>query len=454
LLTAPMLVRQIASPAKINLHLDILNRRADGFHDLDTIFLAIDLADRLSISAPSQDPRPGEEPLVASFEVTGPHGAGVPTTAENLIWRAFQLFEEETGRRLPSLKVHLHKNIPHGAGLGGGSSNAAAALHLANKISGIRLGIGELEVLAARLGSDCAFFIRGGAARGTGRGEVLTPLPVPELPLLLVVPDFSISTAHAYGSLRPDHLGRRTDCDRVLTWMQQGGTPPPLYNSFEDALHGDHPTLADIRRFLTNNGALTARLSGSGSATFAIFPDLTTRDAAHEGLPGQWKGIACQTLPPVSLSIHRTRQTLPAGYTPEKLARLLHEWMAPHQDTPEDTLRGVEDVLARGEKDEEGAFLLLATRANRVVGILAMMPTGMSGYVPANLLLYLAVDPRCRGQGIGGTLVEEALDHVRGDVKLHLEKGNPARSLYKRLGFRAKYEDFRLIRGTPQIRED
>lgn len=88
------------------------------------------------------------------------------------------------------------------------------------------------------------------------------------------------------------------------------------------------------------------------------------------------------------------------------------------------------------------------------MGILAMLPTGMSGYIPENLLLYLAVDPRCRGLGIGGILVEEALVHVRGDVKLHLEKGNPARSLYERLGFRAKYEDYRLVRNTPHFREE
>lgn len=359
-------------------------------------------------------------------------------------------FEDTTGIRLPSLEITLDKRIPHGAGLGGGSSDGAAALKLANDIAGSPLSTTELENLAARIGSDCAFFVRGGAARGTGRGEVLTPLPCRDFYLLLVVPSFAVHTAEAYKALKPDHLGPVSSPNEIASWLAGDcADVPHLNNSFEAALADRHPELTNIRRFLDENGALVARLSGSGSATFAIFDSEETRNRCLESLPVEWKGIPCTTHHPLELSIHRQVDDLPDGYTIDRLADSLHQWMVPFNDSIADTRRGLNDVLARGAAGEEGAFLLLASRRKTVVGMLAMLPTGMGGYVPENLLLYLGVDPQHRGRGIASQLVARAIHLAPGAIKLHLEKNNPADCLYKQLGFDHRYDEYRLGQPMP-----
>lgn len=284
---------EIDAPAKVNLFLDILRRRADGYHDLHTVFLAIDLADRVELVPCGEEPRPGGAPLLREVVVSGPQGKGVPAGGGNLAARALVLFEEATGRRLPSLRLRLHKEIPSGAGLGGGSSDAAASLLLANALLGHPLEREALEGLAARLGSDCPFFLLGGAAEATGRGEALAPFPARDLALLLILPAFSIATPAAYARLDPRALGPRSDVEGLRRWMRgESAVLPALHNHFEEALDPLHPELPWIRRFLLEHGALFARLSGSGSATFGVFPDAGSRDEALRHVPDPWRALA------------------------------------------------------------------------------------------------------------------------------------------------------------------
>lgn len=279
---------RLHAPAKVNLYLDILRRRADGFHDLRTAFAALSLGDEIATSA--QGPLDPARLFRVALTVEGPFAAGVPTGEENLLCRALVALARALGVEprtdLPPLPLYLKKNVPHGAGLGGGSSDAAAALRLAAGLLEVPPPAAMLHAVAASIGSDCAFFLGAPFAEGTGRGEVLTPLPARSIPLLVVLPEFPISTREAYGRLRPEHLGARSDAEGLRRWLGGTGPLPALENSFEPALDPLHPRLRTVREQLRESGAVLARLSGSGSACFGLFATAQDRDAAA----AQWQG--------------------------------------------------------------------------------------------------------------------------------------------------------------------
>jgi 4-diphosphocytidyl-2-C-methyl-D-erythritol kinase len=285
----------LAAPAKINLYLDILHKRPDGFHELRTLFHRTGLQDSLRLEAvgPRKDQA---DPLVADLRVDGPREltAGIPLNEGNLVWRALVELDRVLPEPLPRLEILLEKRIPHGAGLGGGSSDAATALLLGNRLAPRPLPEEELRPVAGRIGSDCAFFtLPDGAAVGAGRGEVLTPAPAVMLPCLLVLPPFGISTREAYGRLTPELLGARSDANAALDWLEAGATsqPPRLENSFEAALEPVHPELRQIREELSARGAILARLSGSGSAVFGLFRDPSDCRRAARAMEPKWHCI-------------------------------------------------------------------------------------------------------------------------------------------------------------------
>lgn len=281
------------APAKINLFLDILRRRPDGFHDLHTAFLAVDLCDRITI-----DPAPAW-----SLEIGGPCAAGIPTDETNLCLRAVRILEQHCGRPLAPHRICLTKHIPSGAGLGGGSSDAATVLALLNR--GLELGLDQraLLALAARLGSDCAFFVEGGAAEATGRGERLEPLPARSASILIVWPRFAISTREAYAALRAEMLGPRSDVAALRRWLfGHSDKIGDQRNTFEEALEPAYPLLRRLRMGLKSHGAVLARLSGSGSAVFGIFSRTAERDAAAEALAPLGDLFRCSTAPPTPTS--------------------------------------------------------------------------------------------------------------------------------------------------------
>lgn len=232
----------VPSFAKVNLTLQVLNKRSDGFHNLRTVFHTISLADTISFDyVPSS---------VIDLEL-----AGNVEIAENLISRAAKAFLETTGLGA-RLKIHLDKQIPMGAGLGGGSSNAAVALLALSRLTGTET---DLHALASALGSDVPFFLVGGCALGEGRGTELTPLPdMATEPMLLVTPGLHVSTPPAFAALNrsPDYA--------LLAAAED-------VNDFETPVFAARPELASIKSRLVELGATKSLMSGSGSSIYAMF---------------------------------------------------------------------------------------------------------------------------------------------------------------------------------------
>jgi len=265
-----------SSHCKVNLLLNILGRRADGFHELETVMQPVQVCDRLVFS------RGGEG---VQLTCSDPR---LPTDAGNLVHRAAAAFLE-TARLSDGVKIHLEKKIPLAAGLGGGSGNAATTLLGLNELFGLRLGPGQLSEIAARLGSDIPFFLQPRPALASGRGETITPLdPFPALSggfFLLIHPGFGISTAWAYRALGrfPAALngspGRAKHLVQLLKTGDLAAASREFYNSLEAPALEKYPLLVLFQEFLRANGAAAALMSGSGSTTFAL---VKSRSAAEQ----------------------------------------------------------------------------------------------------------------------------------------------------------------------------
>jgi 4-diphosphocytidyl-2-C-methyl-D-erythritol kinase len=261
--------------AKINLGLKVLHKRPDGFHELRTIFQTVSLADRLEIEF-----SPGAPPEIC-VDSTLP-------IEDNLVVRAARLVLEESGAR-GAIRFRLSKEIPMGAGLGGGSSDAAAVLLGLPALAGIHIPLERLIELGAQLGSDVPFFLLGGRAVALGRGTELYPLPDQgPRAALVIAPGIHVSTPEAYRA-----LGRALTSDapqnmissfQSFVWKQTGKlagpSDPDCVNDFETAVFGFHPRLGALKRQLQDQGAQTAALSGSGSALFGLFGSRADADRA------------------------------------------------------------------------------------------------------------------------------------------------------------------------------
>lgn len=249
-------------PAKINLGLRILRKRADGFHDLDTVFYPTRLTDVLEIL-----PLPDATRTEVELKVTG---IVPPGNAEaNLCVRAWHLLKTDFPQ-LPPVYFHLHKNIPTGAGLGGGSADGAYALRGLNEKFKLGLSRTQLIEYAAQLGSDCPFFIYDEPCVGSGRGEILEPisLTLKGFHVVLINPGIHLSTREAFAGVSPnaDVLPVREIVSQPIeSWQNE------LINDFESSLFPHHPELARIKQQLLEAGALYASMSGSGSTVYGIF---------------------------------------------------------------------------------------------------------------------------------------------------------------------------------------
>lgn len=260
--------------AKVNRSLRVLGKRPDGFHELDTIFQTVDLTDTLVFLEGEE----GDGTVSLTIE-----GAPLPADESNLVLRAAHKLRERFSVRRGA-HIHLSKRIPIGGGLGGGSSNAATALRGLSALWQLTATDADLHLLAAKLGSDVPFFLLGGRARGRGRGEILTVLPDgPEEWLLLVFPPFSLSTAAVYGAFTGPAL---TDsaAQTNLRGADSGGGPDR--NDLEPAAESLRGELRRLRLALSDLGATSARLSGSGSTVFGVFGDENSARRAFEGLVG------------------------------------------------------------------------------------------------------------------------------------------------------------------------
>lgn len=251
----PIHVRR--APAKINLGLHVLRRRSDGFHDIESVLVPIGWHDTLTVRA------------AADFRFTCSDPT-LPVDASNLCVRATLALAEWAGIE-PHGTLHLEKRVPHGAGLGGGSSDAAHTLHLLADFWKLSLAPDELHVLASGLGSDVPFFLYDGPMLATGRGEVLHSLPY-RLPfdLVVVMPPVTVSTAEAYGLVDPRHEGR-ADLAALVCSNDLERWQSELVNDFEEPILTHSPEIREAKQNLLEAGAGYAALSGSGSAVFGVF---------------------------------------------------------------------------------------------------------------------------------------------------------------------------------------
>lgn len=263
--------------AKINLGLHVLRLRADGYRDIETVMVPIPLYDVLE-AVVDQDLPPDELVFVRTgLEVPGPPG-------DDLCVKAHAMLREQ--RKLPGLRMHLHKAIPIGAGLGGGSSDGTHALMLLNELLDLGLGMDQLLPLAARLGSDCAFFLNGKPQLATGRGEVLSPvsLDLGGWWIMLVNPGVHVSTAEVYANTPVMQAAED------LAGLVSGGSPADwplrLVNTMEGHVLKHHPSVAEALQRIRRAGAVYAAMSGSGSSVFGLFdsrPELPSLPGGHRG---------------------------------------------------------------------------------------------------------------------------------------------------------------------------
>ena len=270
------------APAKLNLGLHVLRRRADGFHDLDTVFLPIGWSD--SVSAAAADG--------LSLTCSDP---ALPTDSGNLVLRAAAALQRRTGRP-HGAALHLDKRVPYGAGLGSGSSDAATTLRLLDALWELGTPGGALAKLALELGSDVPFFLVGAPARAQGRGERLAPIRGADgapwrcpFWLVVAVPPAQVPTARAFGLVTPSDADR-PDLVAALLSEDLGRWRAELTNDFQAPIEAAFPGIAEARAALLAAGAGYASLSGSGSAVFGAFEDEGPARAAAEAL-----GATCRT---------------------------------------------------------------------------------------------------------------------------------------------------------------
>jgi 4-diphosphocytidyl-2-C-methyl-D-erythritol kinase len=284
---------RIPAYAKVNLRLEVLGKRADGYHELRTIFQTISLHDTLTLRISRQSG--------ISLRVLGNEALSGEAAERNLVYRAVDALRRELRIR-SGVEIELQKRIPAGRGLGGGSADAAAALVGYLRLARKKIPVVDLMPIAAELGADVPFFLFGGRALGIGKGDELYPLPdLPQATLLVVSPaEIHVPTPDAYRWLHAPRLASLTKLASAhklygfcaLCWSTQEES---LLNDFEAAVFRRHPRLGRIKRALLQVGASEALLAGSGSAVFGVFPSPAKARRAAAGFPHD-QTFVCETI--------------------------------------------------------------------------------------------------------------------------------------------------------------
>ena len=280
----------VLAPAKINLYLDVCAKRADGYHDIESVMQSVSLFDRLTVI--QNDTEIGQK---ISLSCRTP---GIPTDEKNLVWRAALRFFEKTGIDVYDVSFILEKKIPSEAGLGGGSSDAAAALLALNRLYETGLPLEELCALGAKLGADIPFCIKKGTVYTTGIGELMVSAPpMPDCAFLIAKPNGKgISTAEAYRAI--DALPADTEkgafqtFGKALQACDLLRVSALLYNKFELVTPASVGS-ADLKERFLRTGAYGSLMSGSGSAVFAIYPDVAAARKAKEAFAEDWEIFLC-----------------------------------------------------------------------------------------------------------------------------------------------------------------
>jgi 4-diphosphocytidyl-2-C-methyl-D-erythritol kinase len=285
---------KVLAPAKINLCLSVLGRRPDGYHDVEMLMQMVGLYDEVRVRLGG----PG-------ISVACDAGA-VPSGEGNIAWKAAAAMLARSPRRDAGLHIDIKKNIPVAAGLGGGSSNAAAVLTAANMLLETRIGHEELARIGTGIGMDVPFFFYGPLALATGRGETVTKLaPLPKFPVLLVNPGFATSTAWVYKNLNL-RLTKKMDCNKIGRFTVRK-IAQNLHNDLETCTAAEYPVIQKIEDALIAHGALGACMSGSGPTVFGIFEDeQACREAAGSLSEQKWKVFPVEALTASPIEVYHT----------------------------------------------------------------------------------------------------------------------------------------------------
>jgi len=274
--------------AKVNIGLRIDGIRNDGYHTLKTLFQTISIHDNLILEL--------QDEQGIGFSTTG---LEVPTGEDNICVKAAQKVLERENRK-SGINIRLEKNISVGSGLGGGSSDAAAVIRGLNKLLKFDLDNSEMEAVAFQLGADIPFFIRGGCQYAEGIGELLSPGEIEDnFIVLLVIPDISIATSWAYKNL--DYLSLTSDTEDVnlARFPRNGETNKRRYfrNDFEDLVFSEYPEIGEIKRQISESGAVYASLSGSGSGVFGLYDSMDEAENGKEKLGKDYDSYILKLIP-------------------------------------------------------------------------------------------------------------------------------------------------------------
>ncbi len=270
----------IKAPAKINLYLDVIVKRADGYHELRMIMQSISLFDDINISKADVD-----------IEVKCKAGY-VPQGEKNIAYRAAKLMIEHFGLK-EGVRISINKRIPVAAGLAGGSTDAAAVMKGINDLFGIKADNQLLAQLGKQIGADVPFCIMGGTAIAEGIGEVLTTLkPFSGVDIVLIKPDFGVSTAYVFKKYSEHYISIRPDINRLIKAMQERNLSDVgsyLFNSLEKVTAEEYSVVKDIKTILNQNGAIGSLMSGSGPSVFGIFDNKSKAQQAFKVLKQKFR---------------------------------------------------------------------------------------------------------------------------------------------------------------------
>ncbi len=261
----------VKSPAKINITLDVLGRREDGFHDVCMIMQTVDLYDTVTL-------KQRQSGISVSSNLSY-----LPTDSNNIAWCAAELFFEESGIN-GGVDIYLEKHIPVAAGLAGGSGNAAAVLKGLNNIYGDIFTENRLAEISAKIGSDIPYCIKGGTMLAEGRGEILTPLAkMPEVVFVLAKPDINVSTAWVYRSLNVDGLVEHPDtagCIKAIEDKDLNAVAVRMYNVLETVTSEKYKIIGELKSVMIDKGAMGSVMSGSGPTVIGMFDNMSMAEAA------------------------------------------------------------------------------------------------------------------------------------------------------------------------------
>ena len=267
---------QLKAYGKINLGLDVIRKRPDGYHDLDMIMQMVDVYDDVII-----EKKAGEEIVVKADAAVLSNGK------DNLAYMAAKMLFDEFGIK-SVVEITIHKRIPIAGGMAGGSSDCATTLIGINEMFNLGLSKQQLMERGVKLGADVPYCVLGGTAIARGIGEVLTPLPTPpQCHVIIAKPPISVSTAYVYGHIRPDEITKRPDIEQMTLAIKEqdlNKLSDLLYNVMEEVTVSEYPVIEKLKSIMLENGALNSIMSGSGPTVFGLFDDREKAQAAMKAL--------------------------------------------------------------------------------------------------------------------------------------------------------------------------